>query len=58
MAFKVYRNGQQPFKEYGDEDRFEIIAGGVLKIIRQDGTSRYINPAVWASIDETPASSV
>ncbi|MCW2650386.1 MAG: hypothetical protein JWR32_1362 [Mycobacterium sp.] len=47
------RNGQQPFKEYGDEDRFEIMAGGVLKIFRQDGTNHDINPALWASGGES-----
>ena len=34
----------------------EIIEGGVLKIRRQDGTNRYINPACWVSINETPPS--
>ena len=56
MAFKVFRNGQEPAEEFGDKDRLEIIEGGVLKIRRQDGTNRYINPACWVSINETPPS--
>jgi hypothetical protein len=32
MAFKVYGNGPEPAMEFGDEDKFEIFAGGVLKI--------------------------
>ena len=30
----------------------------MLKIHRQDGTITYINPASWASIDDSPAPSV
>jgi hypothetical protein len=56
MAFKVFRSGQEPAEEFGDKDRLEIIEGGVLKIRRQDGTNRYINPACWVSINETPPS--
>jgi hypothetical protein len=56
MAFKVFRSGQEPAEEFGDKDRLEIIEGGVLKIRRQDGTNRYINPASWVSINETPPS--
>ena len=25
MAFKVFRNGQEPAEEFGDKDRLEII---------------------------------
>ena len=56
--FKVYRNESDPFEQFGDYDRFDIIEGGVLKIHRQDGTITYINPASWASIDDSPAPSV
>ena len=52
MSFKVYRNESDPFEQFGDDDRFDIIEGGVLKIHRQDGTITYINPASWVSIDE------
>ena len=58
MSFKVYRNESDPFEQFGDDDRFDIIEGGVLKIHRQDGTITYINPASWASIDDSPALSV
>ena len=58
MSFKVYRNESDPFEQFGDDDRFDIIEGGVLKIHRQDGTITYINPASWASIDDSPAPSV
>src|SRR6185312_2403588 len=57
MSFKVYRNESDPFEQFGDDDRFDIIEGGVLKIHRQDGTITYINPASWASIDDSPATS-
>jgi hypothetical protein len=58
MSFKVYRNESDPFEQFGDDDRFDIIEGGVLKIHRQDGTITYINPASWVSIDDTPTPSV
>ncbi|MDA4103521.1 hypothetical protein [Mycolicibacterium monacense] len=57
MAFKVYRDSAEPFQEYGDDDRFEIIEGGVLKIHRKDGTTVYINATLWASVEESPRSS-
>ena len=53
MAFKVNPNGPGPAMEFGDKDKFEIVAGGVLKIRRVDGTNLYINPGMWASIEET-----
>lgn len=55
MAFKVY--GPERDEEFGDNDSFKIIEGGVLKISRQDGTNRYITPGLWASIEEKPAAS-
>ncbi|WP_197382856.1 hypothetical protein [Mycolicibacterium mengxianglii] len=57
MAFKVYRDGPEPFQEYGDDAKFEIGAGGVLKITKADGNRLYINPTLWASIEETPPQS-
>ena len=57
MAFKVNRNGLEPALEFGDKDKFEIVAGGVLKIRRADRTNLYINPAMWASIEETQSPS-
>ena len=57
MAFKVNRNGPEPAMVFGDKDKFEIIAGGVLKIRRANRTNLYINPAMWASIEEEPSPS-
>ena len=57
MAFKVNRNGPEAPMEFGDKDKFEIVAGGVLKIRRADGANLYINPGMWASIEETPSPS-
>ena len=57
MAFKVKRNGPEPAMEFGDKDKFEIVAGGVLKIRLANGTNLYINPGMWASIEETPSPS-
>jgi hypothetical protein len=56
MAFKVNR-GSEPAMEFGDKDKFEIVDGGVLKIRRADGTNLYINPGMWASIEETSSPS-
>jgi hypothetical protein len=56
MAFKVNRIGE-PAMEFGDKDKFEILAGGVLKIRLADRTNLYINPAMWGSIEETPSPS-
>lgn len=57
MAFKLNRNGPEPAMVFGDKDKFEILAGGVLKIRREDRTNLYINPAMWASIEEGPSPS-
>jgi hypothetical protein len=57
MAFKVNRNSPEPAMEFGDEDKFEIVAGGVLKIRRANRSNLYINPGMWASIEETPSPS-
>jgi hypothetical protein len=57
MAFKLNRNGPEPAMVFGDKDKFEILAGGVLKIRRADRTNLYINPAMWASIEEGPSPS-
>ena len=56
MAFKVNRIGE-PAMEFGDKDKFEIVAGGVLKIRRADRTNLYINPGMWGSVEETPSPS-
>jgi hypothetical protein len=57
MAFKVNRNGPESAMTFGDQDKFEIIAGGVLKIRRANRTNLYISPGIWASIEEEPSPS-
>jgi hypothetical protein len=57
MAFKVYINRPEPPLEFGDNDKFEIIAGGALKIRRADRTNLYINPSTWTTIEEAPSPS-
>jgi hypothetical protein len=54
MAFKVNRNGAEPALEFDDNDKFEVLTGGVLKISCHDQRNLYINPTMWASIEETP----
>jgi hypothetical protein len=39
---------------FTDDDRLEIVDGGVLKIYRADGTNLYINPSTWLTIEEMP----
>ena len=56
MAFKVNREPEPPLS-FGDNDKFEIIDGGVLKIRRANRTNLYINPTTWTSIEETPSPS-
>jgi hypothetical protein len=56
MAFKVNREPEPPLS-FGDKDKFEIIDGGVLKIRRAKRTNLYINPGMWASIEQTPSPS-
>jgi hypothetical protein len=56
MAFKVNREPEPPLS-FGDNDKFEIVAGGVLKIRRADRTTLYINPRTWASIEKAPSPS-
>jgi hypothetical protein len=57
MAFKLNRNGPEPAMVFGDKDKFEIIAGGVVKIRRANRTNLYINPGMWTSIEEEPSPS-
>jgi hypothetical protein len=56
MAFNVNREPEPPLS-FGDKDKFEIIDGGVLKIRRANRTNLYINPGMWASIEQTPSPS-
>ena len=56
MAFNVLRPSE-PSLNFTDDERLEIVDGGVLKICRADGTNLYINPGMWASIEEEPSPS-
>ena len=54
MAFKVECNQPEPSHTFGDDDKFEFISGGVLKVRRSNKTNHYFSPAVWRTIHETP----
>ena len=49
MAFKVLFTGQSQPQDYGDDDGFEFLEGGVLAIYFGDETtwSEYHPPAKW-----------
>lgn len=51
MAFNVLRPSE-PSLNFTDDERLEIVDGGVLKICRADGTNLYINPSTWLSIEK------
>ena len=53
MAFNVLRPSEPPLN-FTDDERLEIVDGGVLKICRADGTNLSINPSTWLSIEEMP----
>jgi hypothetical protein len=53
MAFSVNR-GTEPALTFGDDERFEIVNGGAIKIYKADGTNFYLNPSTWISIEEMP----
>lgn len=54
MAIKVRMTSDEPSLIFGDRDRLEVAAGGVLKISKADGKTLYINPTRWATAEETP----
>jgi hypothetical protein len=54
MAFKVECNQPEPRHTFEDDDKFEFIRGGVLKVRRSNKTNLYFSPAVWRTIHETP----
>ena len=56
MAFKVNREPKSTLS-FGDQDKFEIVNGGVLKIRRANRTNLYISPRIWTSIEEAPSPS-
>jgi hypothetical protein len=54
MAFKVECNQPEPSHTFQDDDKFEFIRGGVLKVRRSNKTNLYFSPAVWRTIRESP----
>jgi hypothetical protein len=52
MSFKVY----QPSGafECGDDDKFEIIDGGVLQITHHDRTEVLLSAMTWERVEHTP----
>jgi hypothetical protein len=53
MAFKVECNPPEPSHTFDDDDKFEFMDGGVLKVRRSNETNLYFSPAVWRTIHET-----
>jgi hypothetical protein len=47
MAFKVECNQPEPSHTFDDDDKFEFMDGGVLKVGRSNTTNLYFSPAVW-----------
>ena len=56
MAFKVQYSGQGQPKDYGDDDGFEFLEGGVLAIHFGDETrwSEFHPPAKWDQVTAEP----
>jgi hypothetical protein len=56
MAFKVQFSGQGQSQEYGDDDGFEFLEGGVLAIHFGDETrwSEFHPPARWDQVTAEP----
>jgi hypothetical protein len=56
MAFNVLFSGQSQPQEYGDDDGFEFLEGGVLAIHFGDETtwSEYYPPAKWDRVTGDP----
>jgi hypothetical protein len=56
MAFKVRFSGRGESQDYGDDDGFEFLEGGVLAIHFDDETkwSEYHNPAKWDKVTADP----
>lgn len=53
MAIKVQLITGEPPLSFGDRDRLEVVAGGVLKISKADRETLYISPAQWVTVEET-----
>jgi hypothetical protein len=56
MAFKVHFTGQAHPQEFGDEDGFEFLEGGVLAIHFGDEETwaQYHPPAKWDQVSADP----
>jgi hypothetical protein len=56
MAFKVRFSGQDQLQDYGDEDGFEFLDGGVLALHFGDEEqwSQYYPPAKWEQVTADP----
>jgi hypothetical protein len=56
MAFNVLFSGQSQPEDYGDDDGFEFLEGGVLAIHFGDETtwSEYYPPAKWDRVTGDP----
>ena len=56
MAFKVRYSGQSQPQDFGDEDGFEFLEGGVLAIHYGDETrwSEFHPPAQWDHVTADP----
>jgi hypothetical protein len=56
MAFKVRFTGQGQPEDYGDDDGFEFLEGGVLAIHFDDETksSEFHPPAKWDQVTADP----
>jgi hypothetical protein len=56
MAFKVWTDGGTDPVDYGDGDRFEFLAGGVLGVhfATPGHWSDYYPPRVWRRVAAAP----
>jgi hypothetical protein len=56
MAFKVQFSGQAQPREFGDDDGFEFLDGGVLAIHFGDEQTwtQYHPPTKWEQVDTEP----
>jgi hypothetical protein len=53
MSLRLYKQGAPTPREFGDDDEWKIVEGGVLQISRPNGTKLLFSPAVWATLDDS-----
>lgn len=54
MDFYVRLAGKTGVENYSDEDTFEILASGVLRITRADERDTiYYSPAAWSEVTDS-----